>query len=68
MLKDCNDKIVGILKPDDNETFRLKYKHNLVYRKYRNITSDYQQDMFCDICSKEFHYYRYLNNAAFCFE
>ena len=68
MLKDCNDKIVGILKPDDNETFRLKYKHNLVYRKYRNITSDNPQEMIGYICSQELHYYRYLKNAAFCFE
>lgn len=68
MLKDCNDKIVGVLKPEDNETYKLKDEHNLVYRKYRSITSDYQQDMFSAICSGEFHYYPYLSNATFCYD
>ena len=68
MLKDCNNEIVGILKPEDNETYKLRDEHNLIYRKYRSITSDYRQDMFNAICSGEFHYYPYLSNATFCYD
>lgn len=65
MLKDCDDKIVGILKPEDAETYKLRDEHNLIYRKYKSITSDYQHDMFTAICSGEFHYYPYLSDATF---
>ena len=65
MLKD-NNELVGILKPEDTETYKLRDEHNLIYRKYKSITSDYQQDMFTAICSGEFHYYPFLS-AVTCF-
>lgn len=68
MLKDCNDKIVGILKLKYSETYKWKEKYNLDYRKYRSITSYYKQNMFSAICSREFHYYQYMSNAMFCYD
>ncbi len=46
MLKDCvNDNIVGILKPEDDEIYSINDEHNLIYRKYKSITTDYQLDV-----------------------
>lgn len=64
MLKDVNtENIVGILKPEDEETYNFGDEHNLIYRKYRSITSNYQHEMFAAICSSDFHYYPYLSDA-----
>jgi hypothetical protein len=64
MLKKKNDdSIVGILKPDDTETFTFKDEHNLIYRKYISIVSDYEIEMFKTICEGTFDYYPYLSDA-----
>lgn len=61
MLKSCNgNNIVGILKPKDNEIYNFGDEHNLVYRKYKSITSNYQTAMFAAIANSEFHIYPYL--------
>ncbi|MBD5642751.1 hypothetical protein HYH96_02425 [Clostridium botulinum] len=65
MLKEKDDNsIVGILRPDDTETFAFKDEHNLIYRKYISIVSDYQIEMFKTIREDTFHYYPYLSDAS----
>lgn len=68
MLKDSNSQIIGVLKPEDNEVYKLKDEHNLVYRKYKSITSDYQTEMFSAICSGDFNYYPYLSDAILAYD
>ena len=69
MLRNSSDeKIVGILTPEDGGTFRFGDEHNLVYRKYQSTTTDYQLAMFRAICEGEFHYYPMLSDATILFE
>lgn len=65
MLRNSSDeKIVGILTPEDGGTFRFGDEHNLVYRKYQSATTDYQLAMFRAICEGEFNYYPMLSDAT----
>lgn len=65
MLKDKNtDKIVGILKPNDTETYKLKDEQNLIYRKYTVKTSDFEHEMFTATCTGEFKYYPLLSDST----
>lgn len=51
MLREMgSDKIVGILKPDDTETYKLNDEHELRYRQYSSITTGYEHEMFTAIC------------------
>lgn len=69
MLRNCSDeKIVGILTPEDGDTFSFGDEHNLVYRKYKSTTADYQLVMYHNICEGEFHYYPMLSNATILYE
>lgn len=69
MLKDTNkDKIIGILKPEDEENFSFGDAHNLIYRQYKSITSDYQHEMFLAICEGVFYYYPYLSDGTIMYE
>lgn len=54
MLREMgSDKIVGILKPDDTETYKLNDEHELRYRQYSSITTGYEHEMFTAICGEE---------------
>ena len=65
MLRESgNGKIVGILKPEDTETFSFNDAHNLRYRKYIPTLSGYEREMFNEICQGTFHYYPYLSDST----
>lgn len=65
MLRACNGSdILGILKPEDEEIYSFGDEHNLIYRKYKSITTDYEYDMFTAICEGEFHTYPYLSDVT----
>ena len=60
-----SDKIVGILKPDDTETYKLNDEHELKYRQYLSVTTGYEHEMFIAICGDEkFNYYPYLSDST----
>ena len=60
-----SDKIVGILKPDDTETYKLNDEHELKYRQYLSVTTGYEHEMFMAICGDEkFNYYPYLSDST----
>ncbi len=60
-----SNKIVGILKPDDSETYKLSDEHELIYRQYSSITSGYEHEMFTAICGDDtFHYYPFLSDST----
>ena len=67
MLRESGtDKIVGILKPDDAEIYKLDDEHELKYRQYLSITTGYEHEMFMSICGNEkFSYYPYLSDSTF---
>ena len=59
------DNIIGILKPDDTDTYALNDEHELIYRQYKSITSDYEYEMSMSICSDDsFHYYLFLSKST----
>jgi len=66
MLKDKNSTdIIGILKPDDSETFELQDEHELVYRQYSAYTTDYFHEQVLAMCVGEgdsFKCYPYLSD------
>lgn len=65
MLREKNgDNIVGILKPEDTETFTFKDEHNLMYRKYIPKLSDYQIEMYNEILEGSFQYYPFLSETT----
>lgn len=66
MLKDLgSDKIVGILKPDDTEIYKLNDEHELKYRQYLSETTGFEHEMFMAICGEErFNYYPYLSDST----
>ncbi len=66
MLRESGaDNIVGILKPDDAETYKLNDAHELKYRQYLPLTTDYEHEMFMEICGEErFNYYPYLSDST----
>lgn len=64
LRKYSEEKIIGILKPEDEESYSFGDEHNLIYRKYNSITLDYQHEMFTAICKGMFHYYPYLSDAT----
>lgn len=66
MLRECgSDKIVGILKPDDTETYKLNDEHELKYRQYLSVTTGYEHEMFMAICGDDkFNYYPYLSDST----
>jgi len=66
MLRECDsDKIVGILKPDDTETYKLNDEHELKYRQYLSVTTGYEHEMFMAIYGDEkFNYYPYLSDST----
>lgn len=60
-----SDKIVGILKPDDTETYKLNDEHELKYRQYLSETTGYEHEMFMAICGNDkFNYYPYLSDST----
>lgn len=59
------NNIVGILKPKDGETWTINDPHELQYRKYVPILSDFHMEMFNEILSKEtFHYFPLLSDMT----
>lgn len=65
MLRNRSDeKIIGILTPEDGETFGFGDGHNLIYRKYKSVTTDYQLAMFRAICEGKFNYYPMLSDTT----
>lgn len=66
MLRESGaDNIVGILKPDDAETYKLNDAHELKYRQYLPLTTGYEHEMFMEICGEErFNYYPYLSDST----
>lgn len=59
------DNKIGVLKPDDADTYALNDEHELIYRQYTSITSDYEFEMVMSICSKDtFHYFPFLSKAT----
>lgn len=60
-----SDKIVGILKPDDTETYKLNDEHELKYRQYLSETTGYKHEMFMAICGDDkFNYYPCLSDST----
>lgn len=56
------EKIIGILKPDDNNSVSIKDDKEIYYRKYIPQTTDYEYEMQMAICSDEiFHHYPKLS-------
>lgn len=65
MLRNRSDeKIIGILTPEDGETFGFGDGHILIYRKYKSVTTDYQLAMFRAICEGKFNYYPMLSDTT----
>lgn len=59
------NEILGILKPNDNETFSLNDEHELQYREYIATYSGFEQEKFDAICGNDtFHYYVYLSDMT----
>lgn len=56
--------IIGVLKPDDAETFAFNDQHNLIYRKYVPTLTGYEFEMFKAICEGTFHYYPFLSDMT----
>ena len=54
--------IVGILKPDDNESLRARDEHPLEYRKYLPTTAGYEIEMFKAVCEGEYKFYPLLGD------
>ena len=52
--------IIGILKPDDNESFKAKDEHPIEYRKYLPTTVEYEIEMFKAVCEGEYKFYPLL--------
>jgi len=65
MLRETGkDNIIGLLRADDGEDFKLKDDHELQYRKYTPLLHGYEIQMFNAICSGEsFTYHPYLSDA-----
>ena len=63
MLKEKEtEEIIGILKPDDNNSVSIKDDKEIYYRKYIPQTTDYECEMQMAICSDEtFHHYSNLS-------
>lgn len=61
--KDSNN-IIGIMKPVDNEIYKIGDSHSLCYRKYTVQTSDYEQEMFEAIYKGEFYYMPFLSDKT----
>ena len=69
MLRNQSDeRIVGILTPEDGESFHFHDAHNLLYRKYKAITTNYQVAMHQAICEGEFKYYPLLSDATLIYD
>ena len=64
MLRSINStSIVGILKPDDSENFKLQDEHELIYRQYSSKTTNFEGEMAVAICDKtRFNYHPYLSD------
>lgn len=59
------EDIIGILKPDDDVTVKLKDEKEIFYRKYITQTTDYEHEMIVEMCQDEsFHYYPYLSDMT----
>lgn len=57
--------MIGILKPDDTDVYALNDEHELIYRQYTSVTSDYEHEMSISICSNDsFHYYPFLTKST----
>lgn len=63
-----DEKIIGILTPEDGETFNFNDTHNLIYRKYRTNTTDYLPAMYQAICEGEFKYYPLLSDVTIIYD
>ena len=55
--------IIGILKPDDNESFKAKDEHPIEYRKYLPTTVGYEIEMFKAVCEGEYKFYPLLGDS-----
>lgn len=65
MLRNRSDeRIIGILTPEDGETFCFGDAHNLVYRKYKSNTTDFQLAKFRAVCEGDFHVYPMLSDVT----
>lgn len=64
MRESGTEKIVGILKPDDTEIYKLNDEHELKYRQYFSVTSGYEHEMFMTMCEEKLNYYPYLSNST----
>ena len=59
------EKIIGILKPDDDIQISIKDEKEIYYRKYIPQTTGYEHEMYMAICQDEtFHYYPYLSDMT----
>lgn len=59
------EKIIGILKPDDDIQVSIKDEKEIYYRKYIPQTTGYEHEMYMAICQDEtFHYYPYLSDIT----
>lgn len=58
-------KIIGILKPIDEEVIDIRNEGEVKYRKYIPQLSNYEQEMFKAMCGNEvFHYYPFLSDTT----
>lgn len=66
MMRKINSQdIIGILTPDDSESFELQDEHELIYRQYSAKTSDYEYEKAKAICASEgdsFKYHPFLTD------
>lgn len=63
MLREkSTSNIVGILKPDDNESLKARDEHPIEYRKYLPITAGYEIEMFKAVCEGEYKFYPLLGD------
>lgn len=58
-----NERILGLLKPVDSDSYTLKDEHHLIYREYKFISSNYMQDIINYFNSGKFYYYPLLSEC-----
>lgn len=46
LRKQGTNEVIGIMKPLDSDVFKLNDEHELQYRKYAAVLSDYENEMF----------------------
>ena len=59
------ENIVGIMKPMDTEVYKIKDEHELQYRKYKTVLTEYQHEMMVAMRGdEEFIYHPYLSDLT----